>query len=264
MIELLIATVNQKNLKRMIEVMNINSNCIIANQVDNFSYLEEIKGGNLIKMFNFNERGVGLNRNNALLRAKGDICIIGDDDIYYYDNYALQIEKAFKENPKADVIIFNLDEEESKRYKITKKIKINHINFTKFGAARIAFKRRSILNKRITFSTLFGGGAIYSAGEDTLFLKDCLNAKLVMIGLPITLGKLKNDSESTWFNGYNEKLIYDTGACFSELFRFQLYFRMLYFALKQKKEYKKNGISFSDCIKLLMKGKKDFGNAVKI
>ena len=37
----------------------------------------------------------------------------------------------------------------------------------------------------ITFSLLFGGGAKYSNGEDSLFLKDCLKYGLVVYAVPV-------------------------------------------------------------------------------
>ncbi|BCA85006.1 hypothetical protein EsVE80_05290 [Enterococcus saigonensis] len=254
-VDVLIATVEQDNFYSLLEKQNIKTSAIIANQTNKFSKENIFFKENSVQIFNFSERGVGLNRNNSLFRSDKEICIIADDDVIYYDNYAEVIKKAFEQNKEADVIIFNLDEVKNSRFIIKKKMNINWLNFTRFGAARIAVKRSSILKKRITFSVLFGGGASYSAGEDTLFLRDCLKSGLKIVGLPITIGRLDSNSVSSWFTGYNEKLLYDTGACFSELFKFQLYPRIFYFAFKNFKKYE---ISFFECYKLILKGKKDF------
>lgn len=254
-IETLIATVDQNDFYFLVKKMNIQTRALIANQTNNVSKEKIFFNGNDVRIFNFSERGVGLNRNNALFRSDSEICIIADDDIIYYDNYGEILKKAFEENKDADVIIFNLDESISSRFIIKKKMNINWINFTRFGAARIAIRRSSILKKRISFSLLFGGGSIYSAGEDTLFLRDCLKSGLKIVGLPITVGKLDSDSVSSWFKGYNEKLLSDTGACFSELFKYQLYPRIFYFALKNFKKY---NVSFFKCCKLILRGKNDF------
>ena len=139
-IQVLVATMYQKN-HTLLKKMNIKSNAIIGNQcncngVEKFKYNEHD-----ITYLNFNEKGVGLNRNNALMRATGDICLFADDDMIYKDNYVEIVEKAFNENPKADVLIFNLIEKNPRRYIIKKKCKINYFNYMRYGTARIAVRK---------------------------------------------------------------------------------------------------------------------------
>lgn len=55
-----------------------------------------------------NERGVGLSRNNALMRASGDILLFADDDVVYTNDYVEKIVKCFEGNQKKDLIVFNL------------------------------------------------------------------------------------------------------------------------------------------------------------
>ena len=43
----------------------------------------------------FTERGVGLSRNNALMRASADICLFADDDIIYENNYKEILNRYF-------------------------------------------------------------------------------------------------------------------------------------------------------------------------
>lgn len=257
MIELLIATVNCDNIRNLVTKMNIETNCVVSNQNGIVDYDEYIIKGNSIKCYSLNSLGVGINRNNALFNSTAEICVLADDDIEYYNDYSQIIEDSFRAYQDVDLIIFNLDDKENKRYKIKKVMNINKLNYTKFGAARISFRRQSILKKRVSFSTLFGGGAMFSAGEDTLFLKDCLDSGLKVKALPITIGKLDENSKSTWFNGYNEKLIRDSGACYSLLFKYTFYLRVLHYAIKRKKEYAQYGISFRKCVKLMYEGAKE-------
>ncbi|NMA73352.1 MAG: hypothetical protein GX963_04170 [Bacteroidales bacterium] len=64
-IEVLIATMDQED-HSLLEKMNIQSNAIVGNQCGR-NEVEEIEyEGHKIKFLSFNERGVGLNRNNAL------------------------------------------------------------------------------------------------------------------------------------------------------------------------------------------------------
>lgn len=256
-VEVLVATMNQVNYD-LIERMNIKTNAIISNQCDKNSISSFTYKGKQIKYLSFAERGVGLNRNNALMRATGDICLIADDDMEYVEDYEQIVIKAFKENPDADVIIFNLYEENTTRYIIKKKrYKINNFNYTKFGAARIAIRRESIIKNGIFFNLCFGGGAKYSAGEDTLFLKDCIQKKMKIIGVQDYIAYLKEDRPSTWFNGYTEKLLMDSGAAYSLLFKRTFNLRAAYFCIKRYKHFK-NKYTLLQAYKLLRKGAKEF------
>lgn len=39
--------------------------------------------GNEVIMYTWNERGVGLNRNNLIMRADAEIVLFADDDVIY-------------------------------------------------------------------------------------------------------------------------------------------------------------------------------------
>ncbi len=185
-VEVLVATMDQLD-HSLLKKMNIQSDAIITNQC-NRNEVETIKyNTHDIRYYSFREKGVGLNRNNALMRAKGDISIFADDDLVYVDNYAEIIKKQFLENPTADVIIFNLIEEKPKRYIIKEKFNVGYLNYMRFGAARIAVKTRSITKNGIFFNLHFGGGTEHSAGEDVLFLTDCLKKKLNIIAVPVPI-----------------------------------------------------------------------------
>src|SRR5699024_7016505 len=107
---------------------------------------------------NFAERGVGLNRNNALMRATGDICLFADDDMVYVDNYVDLIEKAFLDHPDADIIAFNLIEKIPTRYVIKEFKRIRFYNFLTYGTARIAVRLNKVRENGISFNLCFGGG----------------------------------------------------------------------------------------------------------
>ena len=119
-IQVLVAAMNQRD-HSLIKKMNIRTDAIVGNQCS-FNSVEKFNvGEQQIQYLNFAERGVGLNRNNALMRADADVCLFADDDMVYEDNYVEIIEKAFRENPYADVIVFNLREKVVTRKLIKKK-----------------------------------------------------------------------------------------------------------------------------------------------
>ena len=141
-VEVLITTVNCKNPEALLQQMHIQSAACIGNQCEvNRIDTIQASGGSYI-VYNFNERGVGLNRNNLLMRTKAEYCLFGDDDLVYVDGYENIVKDAFQTYPDADVILFNLEEETSSRYKIQKPFKVNYFNFMRFGAARMAVKRK--------------------------------------------------------------------------------------------------------------------------
>lgn len=257
-LQVLVATMHQKN-HSLVEKMNINSDAIIANQCDrneieHFTYKEYD-----IKFLSFAERGVGLNRNNALMRATSDICLLADDDIILTNKYKDIILESFNENPDADVIIYNLEEKHPERFIIKDKMKIGYLNYMRFGAARIAFKRKSITKNGISFSLHFGGGAEYSAGEDVLFLNNCLKSKLKIIALPITIGKIEESRPSTWFSGYNDKYFVDKGVLFSVISRKWAVLLCLQFAIRRRNMFKSEK-SWHEAFRLMLKGVRELNN----
>lgn len=257
-LQVLVATMHQKD-HSLLEKMNIDSDAIIANQCDKNNIEEFDYKEYRIKFLSFAERGVGLNRNNALMRATSDICLLADDDIVLAKDYRDIILESFSKNPDADVIIFNLEEEIHKRFTIKEKMKIGYLNYMRFGAARIAFKRKSITKNGISFNLHFGGGAEYSAGEDTLFLNDCLKNKLNVIALPIIIGKIEEVRPSTWFEGYNDKYFIDRGGLFAAISRKWSILLCLQFAVRRRNLFREK-TSWIAAFKLMLKGVNEFNN----
>ncbi len=215
-IQILVAAMHQTD-HSLIDKMNIKTDAIIGNQCDRNSIESFTSDGRNVVYLNFAERGVGLNRNNALMRATGDICLFADDDMVYEDDYAARVTKAFEENPTADVIVFNLREKEVTRKQITKRSRVGYFNYLRYGTARIAIRLSSVKQRGIYFNQCFGGGTEHSHGEDTLFLNACLKNKLKIIAVPEYIATLTEERVSSWNNGYDEKYIRDQGALYRTL-----------------------------------------------
>lgn len=256
-IEVLLATMNQKDYS-IINKMNIKTDAIVGNQCD-VNKIEEIEvNGNKVLWLSFAERGVGLNRNNALMRSKADVCILADDDLIYVDNYKNVVENAFTKYKDADVIIFNIYENPVTRYVIKNSFRVKWYNFMRFGAARIAFKRKSITHNNIFFNLHFGGGCEYGSGEDTIFLHNCLKAGLKIIAVPDYIATLKNDRASTWFNGYNDKYFYDKGALFACMYGRKAWILCFVFLLKHGKRMQLSLMQFINKFKVMLQAIKKF------
>lgn len=212
-VEVLVATMHQDDFSKIRE-MNIQCDAVFANQADRQEYAEYQFEHGEAKMITTDQRGVGRNRNLALLYASGDILLFSDDDMVYADGCAEHVQRAFEEYPQADVIIFELDYEKDgttflqSRHK-TGKLPIGKC--LKYGAVRIAVRREAAEKANIWFHVQFGGGCKYSSGEDSLFLIDCYRKGLRVYTYSYCLGRCKKDG-STWFDGYTEKYFRDKGA----------------------------------------------------
>ena len=112
--------------------------------------------------------------------------------------------------------------------------RIRTFNSLNYGAARIAVKHSSIQKSRICFSHLFGGGAAYSSGEDSLIIRDMIRNKFKIYAIPETIATV-DQSTSTWFSGYHEKFFFDKGALMKALFpRFYIFMNNLYFPIRYR------------------------------
>ena len=273
-----LASVMNASLPETVQHMNLQSDAVIINQCDRLGQEEmQISPGNgRIRFCSFPDRGIGRSRNEAILRAEGDICLFSDADIVYEDGYEAAVLAEFERNPRADMIIFNIEVEEERRtYHITERKPVRWYNCGRYGAVSFAVRRESLLRsgKRdsrsqqalsavrresllrsgITFSLLFGGGAKYSNGEDSLFLTEFIKKGCRVYTAPVTIGR-EEAGESTWFHGYNEKFFHDRGVLYHYLYgwlEWPLALRFLYahkgtlcteVSLQQARQWMRDGI----------------------
>ena len=232
-LQVLLATMKQDDLS-IAQRMNLRCGAVIANQAGR----EETVCCEGIKMITTATRGVGLNRNIALLSAQADIVLFADDDVVYHDDMPQRVLEAFRENPKADVLIFGMDMVKGgvvTERRQEKKRRLHFWNAMKFGTYRIAARRSALLRENIFFHQQFGGGCPFSAGEDSLFLKACFDRGLRVYAHDYVLGQCHKDS-SSWFVGYNEKYFYDKGVLVRRLFPRLHPLMGLYFALHFKRK----------------------------
>lgn len=212
-LEVLVATVRQTDMS-LAERMNLHCDAVIANQCGQWAMDTKQAPFGTVRMLSTDTVGVGVNRNLALQLAQGEILLFADDDLVYYDGAFEGVRAAFRELPDADVIFFGLDMTRNgeiyERRRHPKK-RLHLWNSLKFGAARMAIRRSALEKARLSFSTLFGGGCIYSGGEDSLLIRDCFRAGLRVYSHCHVLGRCAKDS-SSWFRGYDRKYMFDRGA----------------------------------------------------
>ncbi len=233
-VELLISAVNQEPAK-LIEAMHVHSDAIVVNQCDHFSYEEIRQRGHLIRVYNLRERGVGLSRNHALQRAGGDICLFADEDIVYHDDYPQKVREEFVRHPWADMLLFNVEVCQARRTYHTERYgRVRLYNCGRYPAYSFALRREVMQEKNVCYSLLFGGGARYSNGEDSLFIRDCIRRGMKVYKTPVTIGREK-ERESTWFSGYHEKFFFDRGVLYRHLYGGLARLMALQFLLRHQK-----------------------------
>ena len=252
-IQVLVATMHQTD-HSLLEKMNIKTDAIVGNQCDRNEVEEFQWNGHSIKYLSFAERGVGLNRNNSLMRADADVCLFADDDVVYYDDYAEKIEKAFEAQPDADVIIFNFKtSRDGGAYRDIVKThrRVGKRGVTSFGTHAIACRTQAVKYKNIVFHRMFGGGAEFSCGEDTIFLQDCVKNGLRVYTDPSTLGVIDHGA-STWFKGYTDKFFVDKGVLYKYAFGAMAKPFTFYHVIKHRRLYSKVGVK--KALKLMLEG----------
>lgn len=213
-----LASVMNETMEHIVDHMNLDSDAVIINQCACLQAQEMEHRGHRVQFFSFPERGIGRSRNEAILRADQDICLFSDGDIVYEPGYAEAVTAEFERNPRADMILFNITVEESRRtYHIEERKKVHWYNCGRYGAVSFAVRRSSLLESGVTFSLLFGGGAKYSNGEDSLFLKEFMDKGYKVYTAPVTIGR-EEAEQSTWFAGYNKKFFTDRGVLYHYLY----------------------------------------------
>ena len=216
-LQLLVAAMNRKP-RELAEEMQIDSDAIIVSQGEYYGYEEVEWQGHTLRFFAMAERGVGLSRNHSLLRAGADISLFADEDIIYEPGYEKAVLEAFSAHPEADMLLFHVQAMPGREtYRNDSFGRVHWYNCGRYPTYSFAVRTERIHQKNITFSLLFGGGAKYSNGEDSLFIRDCLKAGLKVFKVPVTIGH-ERERESTWFTGYNTKFFYDRGVLYRYLY----------------------------------------------
>ena len=234
-IETLISCMHQTN-SGIARNSNTFTDVLIINQCDLEDYSEESIDGQKIRMYSTRERGLSRSRNRALENAAGDVCLLCDDDEIFEDDYAEKIERAYQAYPDADIIAFRILLERKVCW--SKPRKIGYLTALKLSSCQLTFKRESIARAGIMFDVNYGSGTSNGAGEENIFLYDCLKKKLKIYYVPDTIARIKT-ADSSWFHGYDKNYFINRGIFTKRLMgRFWATLYAAYFVLTKYKMYK--------------------------
>lgn len=246
-IEVLMSTTKIKDKQEFIEKINsanVTTNIIIVNQISRGKPEKVLKMNEKQEIYNIKETGASKSRNKLLKLATKDICIFADDDIKYVEKYDELILNEYKKHPKADGIVFYVDNINSNREK-NKKLNRGKFRFFDVMKARIyelsltknAIEKIKINN--VKFNCDFGPGGIFFKGEDTIFLAELLKLNLKVYCSDKKIGTVGDDN-SSWFKGVNCKYLYDQGAIFYKIAPKLYNFLIFQYVIRKYELYSKN------------------------
>ena len=251
-LEVLISAMHQKDMS-IAEKTHCTTDVLIINQTDNEGYMEVVDGGRTIRMVSTAQRGISKSRNMALMHAKGDICLLCDDDEVLEEGYEKTILDAYSRNPQADIIAFNYKDLNPR---MVHKDIIKEGRSSKwhtFSTLSLSFRRESVLKSGVWFDCRIGtGSGIISAGEETAWQNTAIRKNLCRWEVPETIATVSQET-STWFEGFDEHFFYDKGANLRINHPYLCYILQFYYLMKMQKASK---LSMCSQLKWMMSGMK--------
>lgn len=239
----IISTMHRKEFS-FLQQMNLSQDILLVNQADAEKEETFMQAEKTIRVITTQERGLSNSRNMLLDNAEGDIAILGDDDLYYLDDYNKIIEDAYQKYPQADIIVFRFTQVlgEDSRNQFPKAKRLNIFGIGKVASVEITFKTKAVREKGIRFDSLLGLGAEFGSGEENAFLADALRSGLKIQYVPSTICYLMPDPDDRqkWKEGFNEDYFIKKGACFYRIYK-GLFFPFAFaFVLLKKRNVFKN------------------------
>ena len=264
--EVLISTTNRENLDFLYPMFINNDlntvNILIINQTSPNKILKSTKEN--IRVINSFDKGLSRSRNLAIANAKGEICLIADDDEVFVKGFDQIIITSFKKHKDSSIIRFKIKTPEGgflKKY--PKKIiqKISALQILNTSSIEIAFRKLDILNYKLRFNEHFGLGGLFKLGEENLFLYDAKSTGLGMLFFPETIASHPKLSTISKVNLKDRYLA--QGAVFHYLFGKKMYMWLLIKMFYDFKQGKLEFYNFKNAIAHAIQGKKMFLNLGK-
>jgi len=205
-------------LDKTLATVPIDINVIVVNQVTESLDCDEvfIIRSN-VTCYSFNEKGLSKSRNRLLSLMRSELFVISDDDIEFLPGAFEQIEQAFQSNPDQDILTFEmqLPNGQPRKHYPSHSYQHNKFSIGKVSSCEVAGKTRSLRLSKVQFDESFGLGAVYPTGEETIFLRDCLNSNLKIRFVPLTISMHPAESTGRQFSENSEKA---RGAVFCRLY----------------------------------------------
>lgn len=243
--------------------MNLQTDAVIANQADENSYKETTIEGHSVRFITTDSRGLSRNRNIALAHVAqdADILMFSDDDLVFEDNYEEKVIEEFENHPEAQAIKFNIHDVSTSRHismaRIKKFEKATRRNMTSSGVVGLAIKANVFQTYNFKFNENYGAGTKNLCGEDTILLMDMLNCRVAFFRSPLDVAGI-DQTESSWFEGYNKRYFESAGAVIKAIYPKLCYLLVIRSAYRFSKR-KKCQMDFRNILSCYYKGIRNSG-----
>lgn len=234
--EILMSCMNQEDFT-LIDQSNIKTNVLAINQCGREGMREEQQDGVVRRMLDSPQKGLSRSRNMALQHARGDFCLIADDDETFVEDVEQIVLRAFRETG-ADIVAFELQNYPKRIKKTVHRVK--KFESLKLSSCQLALRRRAILDVGLEFDVHLGAGTGNGAGEENKFLWDAFRAGLKVYYYPAHIARLVLGG-SSWFSGYDWEYFYKRGKVTSYYMgRFWGAVYAAFFVVTKRSLYKKD------------------------
>lgn len=198
----------------LLERMKVSGMVTVVNQARGRTRTQPWGTRDGVVVLDSSDRGLSRSRNVALEHARGDICLLADDDEVLAATYKDRIQNAFASNPRSDVIIFSVQNHDRVRKPPLSARTVSRMQLMKVSSVQVAFRRAPVVASGVKFDTQFGAGSPFAMGEELIFLSDLRHAGLRISAVPLEVAHLE-PSISSWFSGYDEAFFRSRGASFA-------------------------------------------------
>lgn len=209
-----------------------------------------------LKVIFSSSRGLSKNRNILLREAYAPYCLIADDDLDFIPEGLETIITTFDKSPELDVIALqytNRDGKTEKNYPATSFDLSRPPKGYFISSVELAFRRDSVVGKRIFFNENFGVGSTYPCGEEDLWLHDALRQGLKGAYRPATIAV--HYGQSTGIRDISRpSVLRAQGAVISRLNKTTGLLRVI---LKAWRSSRQSDAGFIKCLLLALSGWKD-------
>ena len=235
----------------LVHASNITGGCVVSNQCDWDGYAEHLTEKGIVRMFSTRQRGLTKSRNEAIRKARADICLLCDDDECFISDYEEVILNAYQQLPYADIIIFKMaNRQPSFPDQI---MELRFPKTMKVSSWQISFRREKLLEAGVFFDELLGAGTGNGAEEELKFLLDCQRAGLKIWYMPEIIASVAQES-STWFGGFDETFFENRGATTRYILGAGLASLYAFYYIVRKKKLYGESISPARALKATFRG----------
>ena len=221
-LQVLVTTMHQSDFSKFSQ-MNLQTDAVLANQTDKNEYAETQINGCNVKLVSTDSRGVSRNRNIAISHANqnAEYVLFSDDDLIFNDGYEQKIISEFTKHPEAEAIKFNIHDLSKTRKVSMRRIeqfeKATRRNMSSSGVWGVVLKSEVLKKYNLHFHENFGAGTENYCGEDTIFLMEMLDKKVKFFRSPVDIAGI-DQTESSWFKGYDERFFSTAGMVLGTIY----------------------------------------------